>query len=282
MTGATAFFVQFPHPGVEHRTVLDVMPWNVGNHRRKFVRSAGRYVDQYGELLAGDLTFWGEWEPPSRVERRWPRDGQLPRTLHIPYWTRETGVGPRQNTDPWVWGEQMLYSNCKQTVGPQRRATSMQRLTPGSVICFGSTIAAEFCIDTVFVVASREPWVAGRSDDLDTTDAFKVCTGQSLATSARDAEMHLTLYRSATFDDPVEGMFSFLPARLADAVDARFARPRVRLPGLINPANRQSTWGSKRPLPIDLVRDAWDSIRDQVVAQGLHLGTRIGIPPEVG
>jgi hypothetical protein len=193
MTGATAFFVQFPHPGVEHRTVLDVMPWNVGNHRRKFVRSAARYVDQYGELLAGDLTFWGEWEPPSRVERRWPRDGQLPRTLHIPYWTRET-----------------------------------------------------------------------------------------LATSARDAEMLLTLYRSATFDDPVEGMFSFLPARLADAADARFARPRARLPGLINPANRQSTWGSTRPLPVDSVRDASDSIRDQVVAQGLHLGTRIGIPPEVG
>lgn len=282
MTGATAFFVQFPHPGGEHRTVLDEMPWNRGSHRRKFMRSAGRYINRAGEVRAGDLTFWGEWEPPSLIESRWPRDGQLPRALHIPYWRRPADDGPRQNTDPWVWGDQMLYSNCKQTVGPEQRATSMQRLTPGSVICFGSTIAGEFCVDAVFVVASREPWVTGRSDDLDTTDAFKVCTGQSLGTSARDAEMHLTLYRSATFDDPVEGMFSFLPARLAHGAAARFARPAVRLPGLIDAANRQSTWGSTRPRPVDTVRDAWASMREQILAQGLHLAVRIETPPELG
>jgi len=282
MTGKAAFFVQFPHPGAEHRTALGEMPWNVGRHRRKFLCSPGRYVDVDGQARAGNLVFWGEWEPPSRVERRWRPEGRLPRALHAPFWRRSVGDGLRQNTDPWVWGERMLYSNCKQTVGPELRATSMQRLAPGSVICFGSTIAGAFCVDTVFVVASAEPWVADRSDDLDASDAFKVCTGQSLVSSARGAQMRLTLYRSATFDDPVEGMFSFVPARLADGADARFARPVVRLSGLINPANRQSTWGSTRPRPVDSVRDAWASMRDQILAQGLHLGVRIETPPELG
>jgi len=81
---------------------------------------------------------------------------------------------------------------------------------------------------------------------------------------------------------PVPKMFSFVPARLADGADARFARPVVRLSGLINPANRQSTWGSTRPLPVDSVRDAWASMREQILAQGLHLGVRIETPPELG
>jgi hypothetical protein len=50
----------------------------------------------------------------------------------------------------------MLYSNCGQI--KNGRTTAMQRLVPGSVICFGSTITSEFCVDTVFVVARSEPW----------------------------------------------------------------------------------------------------------------------------
>jgi hypothetical protein len=84
----------------------------------------------------------GEWEPPSRVEQRWPTDpdGVLPCTLHRPYWTRPGRSRLRQNTDPWVFGEQMIYSNCRQTVRAQRRPTALQTLPRGSVICFGSTL----------------------------------------------------------------------------------------------------------------------------------------------
>ena len=281
MTGQTAFFVQFPHPGAEHRPAHDETPWNVGKHRRKFLLSPGRYVDHHGQVVEDNLAFWGEWEPPSRVEQRWHLEGRLPRAIHIPYWKRPAGGGSRQNTDPWVWGERMLYSNCKQTTGPERRATSMQRLVPGSVICFGSTIGGEFCADTIFVVASAEPWVPAASDRLDVDRAFMVCTGESLTSTGRDAHMCLTLYRSATVDDPFEGMFSFIPARPADNADARFSRPVVDLPGLINPANRQSTWGSTRPLSVEAVRDAWASLRDQVLAQGLFLGVTVQLPPEI-
>jgi hypothetical protein len=47
---------------------------------------------------------------------------------------------------------------------------------------------------------------------------------------------------------------------------------------LINPASRQSTWGSKRPLPVDAIRDAWGSIREQVLSRDLLLATRIETP----
>ena len=251
-------FVQFPHPGGEHNPATADVQWNVHEHRRKFLLTTGRYVDQRGRLRAGGLTLWGEWEPPSRVIRRWPADGHLPRVLHRPYWIEPSSRARRQNTDPWIWGKQMIYSNCKQIVGPQRLRTSMQDLPPGSVICFGSTIDHQFCLDTLFVVASDEPWVPAQASRLQAANAFKVCAGGSITAGRTDAHAELTLYRGATVDRPVNGMYSFVPAIPADNDDLRFARPAIELPGLINPASKQSTWGSKRPLPASEVRTAWE------------------------
>ena len=284
---STGFFVQFPHPRGEHVPASDQMPWNVGAHGRKFLVAPGAYLDDNGDSVAeAELVFWGEWEPPSRVVTRWPPSGYLPRVLHRPFWIRPTTDGYRQNTDPWVWGDQMLYSNCKQTTGrPHHRPNSMQRLDHGSVICFGSTLGGEFCMDTVFVVASAEPWDPSETATLDADDAFKVCTGQSLLTGEDEddaatcaARASLTLYRGATVDDPVEGMFSLVPARRADGDDCRFARPPVRLPGFVNPASTQSTWGSKRPLAIGTLHSLWEQVCHQVHAEDLLLAVRLQIP----
>ncbi len=284
MTDVTGCFVQFPHPGGEHNPPGDDMPWNRGDHRRKFLVTPGRYLDGDDHIGEAELAYWAEWEPPSRVERRWPASGRLPRVLHRPYWVEPATRRFRQNTDPWVWGDRMLYSNCKQTstIGPERRPNSMQRLTRGSVVCFGSTIDGEFCLDTVLVVGSAEPWAPAEAADLDVDAAFKVCTGGSIMTVRRDAEQRLTLYRGATVADPVEGMFSFVPARRADAADPRFARPPVRLPGRINPASRQSTRGSRRPLPVDVLRDCWEAVRHQTVAAGLLLAVWLQTPDRQG
>jgi hypothetical protein len=269
-----AFFVQFPHPGAEHVPRTDEMPWNVGHHRRKFLVAPGRYLDEGGQVGEAELVFWGEWEAPSRIERRSPRDSRFPRALHRPYWIQPRSDGSRQNTDPWVWGAQMIYSVCKQP-----RTTSMRRLTRGSVICFGSTIAGEFCVDTVFVVASAEPWTPSDVDGLDVDEAFKVCTAESVATNPDDAYLELALYRGATFDDPVHGMFSFVPALRADEPDPRFARPPIVLPGLVNPASRQSTRGSTVGLPTTRVQEAWEHVRAQVFDHDLMLGLHLETPP---
>jgi hypothetical protein len=277
-TSPTGFFVQFPHPGGEHNPPTDDMAWNTGPHRRKFLIAPGRYLDSDDQIGAADLVFWGEWEPPSQVERRWPASRRLPRALHRPSWGEPTRR-VRQNTDPWVWGEPMIYSNCKQ-IGPRphRRPSSMQRLTRGSVICFGSTIQGEFCLDTVFVVASAEPWTPGEATDLTVDEAFKTCTAGAIAARRSDAHLPLTLYRGATADNPVQGMFNFVPARRADRDDLRFPRPPIQLPGFINPASRQSTWGSKRPLPLNTLRNNWEAVRHQVLTADLLLAVWLRTP----
>lgn len=277
MGDPTAYFVQFPHPGGEHKSSSDHMPWNTGKHGRKFLLAPGRYVTPQDGCEEADLVFWGEWEAPSRVEQCWPAEGLLPRFLYRPYWTELTTEGFRQNTDPWVWGESMLYSNCKQPTTP-----SLQRLTPRSVICFGSTIQGQFCVDTVFVVASSEPWIPAEASGLDVDEAFKVCTAEAITTNEGDAHLSLTLYRGASFDQPVKGMFSFVPARRADDTDPRFARPPVALPRLINPQSRQSTKGSSEPRSLDEIKGAWERLRQHVFAAGLVLGVHLETPDRDG
>ena len=273
-------FVQFPHPGGEHNPPTDDKGWNVDDHRRKFLLTSGRYLDTRGHTRTGALVAWGEWEPPSQVVRRWPRDGRLPRALHRPYWIEPPAGAPRQNTDPWIWGAQMLYSNCKQIVGPHRVRTSMQDLPIGSLICFGSTIDGQFCLDTVLVIAAAEPWVPAEAARPHVTAAFKTCTRGSITASRTDAHADLTLYRGATLDRPVHDMYSFVPALHTNGGDPRFARPPIHLPELINPASKQSPWGSKRPLSVSTVREAWKEVCEQVLDAGLLLAVSLTTPPK--
>jgi hypothetical protein len=146
-------FVHFPHPGDEHNPGnVRRQPWNTGNHRRKFLRSDGRYVAEDGSLYDASLVFWGEWEAPSYIVDCWLPEGRLPRFLHEPVWERPTTSGHRQNTDPWVFGDCFRYSNCKQ-LDQQLNPSALQRLTRGSIVLFGSTVDLKsrprFVIDTL-------------------------------------------------------------------------------------------------------------------------------------
>jgi hypothetical protein len=72
----TASFVQFPHPRNEHRPRSSHMSWNTGRHGRKFLLSPARYVVDDDHCQVGEVVFWGEWEAPSRIERRWLAEGK--------------------------------------------------------------------------------------------------------------------------------------------------------------------------------------------------------------
>lgn len=62
-------FVQFIHPGGEHRPDRDGrMEWNTGPHRRKFLTSPGRFL-QAGEIRA-DFGVSGSRSPGSSVSIR--------------------------------------------------------------------------------------------------------------------------------------------------------------------------------------------------------------------
>lgn len=55
-----------------------------------------------------------------------------------------------QNTDPLVFGDSFLYSNCRQgAIG------RLRELRAGSVIVFGSVVSKSWVVDTVFVVGDE-------------------------------------------------------------------------------------------------------------------------------
>ncbi len=186
--------VQFTHPGHEHgpdSTGGNSKSWNSGDHRRKFMMAEGDYAAANGRLVSDkELVFWGEWEPPSKVEAlgKCP-DKFHPRWLHSPYLpsaipspaqlpgscsssskrfkacnpgckadeSNSQNTKPFENTDPFVFGDCFKYFVCKQRKAG--RPTGMAKLEKGSVILFGSTSGraakdAFFQLDTVFVVGS--------------------------------------------------------------------------------------------------------------------------------
>jgi hypothetical protein len=275
-------FVQFIHPGNEHGPDSggDVKSWNRGSHRRKFLLADGAYLLD-GKRREGRIAFWGEWEPPSRVVARYPAEGDLPRFVHEPFLERPSSFRGLQNTDPYVFGDRFLYTGCQQHTNGGRTETQLRRLSRGSLILFGSCRdLSRFVVDTVFVVA----WYVDHSfrdhEDLlreVVNDEYRTVTlGPWYAEG--DGEMSFRLYLGATPNDPVEGMFSFVPCVPADGdVDPRFPRPEIRIPGAITSHLRQGKKITKIE-QLQGIATLWREVVHQTERQGLAIATRIGVP----
>lgn len=275
-------FVQFLHPGGEHRPDQGNMKaWNRGRHQRKFMRVAGRCVRE-GETREGDLLFWGEWEAQSEVSSRIQRGlPQGPRYIYRPFYTIPASYRGLQNTDPFVF-ERFMYTLCQQhTVkGP----TQLRFLKAGSVILFGSCIGeSNFAIDTVFVI---KDWIEHDQHtkvhqrvpkaycDV-TLAAWPDLDGGGCAYSNRSYR----LYFGASYEEPVAGMFSFFPCQPWAGGGRGFARPTIELPGVITGPCKQG----KRLNPQSSVSETarlWREVVRQVEMQGCWLGVHAKMPPE--
>jgi hypothetical protein len=153
----------------------------------------------------------------------------------------------------------------------------MQRMDIGSLILFGSLMDHRFVLDTAFVVASKQPMSRDDYEDIAGSDeAFRsvVCEvlyrGDSL-------EHKNTLFEGATPEARVEGIFSFFPSLPEADAPVGFARPAIELPGYINERSRQSERRTDVG-SIDEVVDAWESVVDQILDQGLVLGVYAETP----
>ena len=185
-------FVQFPHPGREAR-LRGGSAWNTldATHARKFMQMQGEWIRADGSARSGELWAWGEWEPQSRLLRRLHQPDALahPACLWLPYYAiPEDGCEGLHNTDPFIFGDQILYSNCKQSSSPRLRS-----LARGSLIAFGSRKAGRWLLDTVLVVADfidySPAWA--RSDLADLVPAtFLDVTGGPLEDNSDDIDMH--------------------------------------------------------------------------------------------
>lgn len=305
-------FVQFPHPGYEHRPArgAQVIGWNKryrnrkqNPHKRKFMRLRGEWTDEDGiNKGCGDLWAWGEWEAESALlcKLNVPEDdsrGPYPRYLWHPYYViPKDGYEGLHNTDPFIFGDQILYSNCGQTANSKR---SLKCLGQGSVIAFGSgkKIKGEWkwMLDTVLVVKDSipyDPLNPRKALEGKVPEALLNVTGGPLADNPEKSpgsgacgagKTELRLYLGATPKEPVQEMFSFFPAK-PEGGGMGFPRPFIeKLPGkgkYFTPGNTRAPKGATHDLTRDpdALRCLWRSLAAQVRKNGLVLGTRAEPP----
>lgn len=269
--------VHFPHPGAEHKPGTgDRMAWNDGRHARKFLLSDASWIDGDDSRRDGQVTFWGEWEPPSRILSHWEKAADEPTALHAPLLTDLPDGRELQNTDPLVFGDRFRYSNCKQFSRKLNQPTGLQELEPGSVILFGSKAPGRvaFVLDTVFVVATARAYSPGDPQALGDDDFLRRVVVEPLRTFDEALHQSFTLYEGATPNDSVEGMFSFVPCLPVEGEPRRFARPTIELPGVINPKSIQAQSGftARARVPISDAKSHWQSVVKQVRQAGCQLG----------
>lgn len=287
-------FVQFPHPGQEHSPVSG-RNWlkTSSPHMRKFMQFRGDWIERDGTTRRDDcLRAWGEWEAESELIRKFTvgREPHHPHNLWKPYWEPKHSYRCLRNTDPFIFGDCFLYSNCGQPVVSKR---GLKHLGKGSVITFGSKVEreAKWALDTVFVVRDSllyDPLDARRALAGKVPLAFLAVTGGPLTDDPKLRELadkgnrqEFRLYRGATPKDRVCGMYSFFPAIQASS-NCSFARPIVGLPEQFFTYNCQAPKGIGQHLPertLNELRLLWDLLVAQVRCAGLVLGTRAEIPP---
>lgn len=286
MVEGNVSLVQLPHPGPEHIPGSDGKRlWGYSRrsnpHRRTFLQSRATY--QYaveGPDLQDAVAFWGEWEGEAQVLRdlepkafgpRWlckanplglppPRDGGRP-----------------QNTDPFVWGDAIVYTACRQD-----RNAKLRNLGRGAVILFGSSLSDEFVLDTVLVAAG---YVDHNLGDLNFRRALAgIASPENMRMTlepwyASGIEMTFRFYVGATPEHPVNGMFSFVPCRPVEDLRAGFARPAIKLGSFIKPRLSMQARTSTH-LEDDRIAELWRQVADQVLGsdEELALATRLKLP----
>lgn len=185
-----------------------------------------------------------------------------------------------QNTDPFVYGDRFLYTLCRQwrntrgVYGP----TFLRDLDVGSLILFGSHKRGEFVLDTVFVVGASvlhdgESWQDAVADVV--PDAYPDVTLRPSREWGGGEE--LRLYLGAIPTDQVDGMFSFVPCKPATGALSGFARPRINL-GHLTTSELKMGAKATRSLAPERMRGVWSTVVEQVLEQGLELGTRFDVP----
>ncbi len=278
--------VQFMHPGNEHGADEGALKhWNIGLHRRKFLRVEGEYLEALaGPPRSGEVVLWGEWEPESTVEPISDPVPNGPHWLHRPYYVKpdtywpDGADDPLQNTDPFVFGDRFRYTLCRQWRNASKRPSLLRDLEPGSLILFGSFKAGAFVLDTAFitdegVLHDHDSWSVVLPELPETYVDVTV-----RATYAWGPGATLRLYSGATREEPTSGMFSFAPCLPAETSARGFARPPIKLGNLITP-NLKMGFKSTRGLAERDVQELWKEVADQVLESELALGTRFAMPP---
>ncbi len=292
------YIIQFMHPGFEPAISKSqekkgkikfykgkeegIIYWNEVDkdkkirHKRKFLEIEGKYLtsldDEPEESL---LCFWGEWEPESKFRKIPDPKPDFPKYIHTPIFIKNKNRSKKDllDTDPFVFCNKFYYTVCQQS------KKTLRSLEKGSVILFGSRLNWKFVLDTVFVVKEYYDYDPNKYKILDNKyklklpDVYKEVTLDLLSNEPSMKKclskkgclpqgMLLRFYIGATYDDPVNGMFSFFPCLPSPKA---FERPIIE-GEFIRPELKQ---GYKKTEVKDLneMKKYWEKVVDQVLNQ---------------
>jgi hypothetical protein len=235
---------------------------------------------------ARQIALWGAWEPPSMTGWLPPsHEPMTPRAWHRPQLDQTSLNDPpvgAMNTDPWIFGPVMRYSNCL-----QRSHISLRELEADDVVFFGSLKRRDrhgalaerfgFFLDTVFVVgrSAPHPEPARERDPL-----FRRAVLERLRDDVRPL---LTMYDGRMLNrESSNGPFSWVPCRPLVGGDPQRAGSRAPL---INDLLGLPDVGINPRLAhceVELAPHvAWKVVADHCADLGLSMAVRVdpaGIP----
>ncbi len=252
---------------------------NEPRHKRKFIKHNGWYLENTGisfnpKPKKAELFFWGEWEPQSRFEltgNKYLKTPSLPHAIHYPMFSVR-GIGGH-NTDPFVFGENFYYTNCK-----QNSYRMLRTMDNGSIVIYGSEKGkTDFIIDTVFVVDTSETIENYHSHPTDYPSILRQATidlRNGLPNSMR-------LYKGKMYDfksfysNNFPYIFCFVPCKV-DCDILGFERPVIDW----------KTFNLKKPGAGTVTKkvnynseiDFWHDIVAEIIKQGFSLGIKLEMP----
>ena len=284
--------VQFLHPSVEATPLSqfdNFINWNnTDNHRRKFIKSEGKFVNEFDQEVKADLTFWGEWEPQSSIERL-NNSASRPKFSNTPY-VDPTDGSMNQNTDPYVFGEKFRYMICQQ----KNYNNILKNLQPLSIILFGSCIDNAFRLDTLFVIseAKRKYSILNINELTDKNNQFfyasinPMCGNAKYNKSVAEEDScrigsgeEFTYYEGVAFSEKsnYNDIYSFSPCKNYSAGGSFiFQQPKICL-DFINPTQTQGI--NPQECSRDEIISYWKLIERQIREQELLKGTFFKTPP---
>jgi hypothetical protein len=285
--------IQFLHTAQEatpNNELDNFIPWNnYDTHRRKFILSNGKYVNNNDEQVENELVFWGEWEAQSEIVRINNGNPNPPNYLNRPF-INPAVPNRTHNTDPYVFGNNFRYIICKQGYFHN----VLTNLEPNSIILFGSSIHGQFCLDTVFVVSEdKTNYTINTIENLfplnnrgqyyhasvnPIYDEFEYNINAQNEDFCRiNDQREYTFYKSVTFDErqKFNGVYSFVPCKEYNKQNFIFRQPPITLDFI---KGNQTQGINSKDCSIEEIIKYWNDIVNQIEKKNLRKGTYFKTP----
>lgn len=194
---------------------------------------------------------------------------EQPLHIHQPFISLEReGI---QNTDPFIFGDCFVYSNCLQSL---RR---MRSLPDGTLILFGSEIPINgqdaFVLDTVFVVRDSMPFDRQHLAEIENRTS-NVFTDAVLRKIVGRIQNGLRVYFSVAYQPDTKEFYSYFPCQ-PYAPDTRMLRPVLPFHefDLKRPGSHQGFKIVERGC-----LQYWRLLTERLLDNGYSLGVRADLP----